>query len=1451
MATVKRGGSPYASGGGGVTLERRVAALYLARLLTGTTAPELDGRRVTRVAIQQGPEHAVDDLLISAARDDGADPLRLAVAVRRAPSFQASDQATEKLVKTFVQDLLADLLAVASPQDPETRLAVCVGGWQPAAKQVATLAAHARSQATADGFFRLVRTPECFERAVVERLGHLLALVTAALTTLGRDASPSAAEAVTWRLLTRLDVLMPRVEPPDETDWTGALIDQLTPWSRTATSDAASSLRDRLESLAAKYAPVAADVDRALLCRDAREAIRDRPPATMRALTATPAPYLEQVRQIAPAVLHDREPELADLARFCAEPDPTQGPYTWWRADAWSGKSALLSWLVLNPPPRTRIVSFFVTARWGAQNDRAAFTDAVADQLAHLLGEQLPTSLTDTTRYSNLLRLLRDAAHLCQDNGERLLLVVDGLDEDRGIDGPAGHSIAGLLPPSPPAGCRIVVASRPNPPLPLDVPDHHPLREARILRPLAPSGHAGGMRTAMERELHQLLAGTPFGQDLPGLLLAAGGGLSARDLAELTGTKEYEVTWRLKTSAARSFSLRPARWNPDADPVYILGHEELRVIATKALGSRHIAEYRAKVHRWAEGYRTGQWPAETPEYLLDGYHRMLMAEGDLGRAADCAADRHRHERLRTVTGGDSAALVETSASLDALKLRADPDLLAMTRLAMHRGTLSDRNRLLPSSLPGLWAKLGQLSRAEAMARSLPERLDRVRALSDVAGILVAAGQHDRARTVADDAVASVTAVFHDLSSTVDPSIPVSMLFVLVPILRQAGAGREASSALAVAETVVRAGGQDGPDHAYLLMQLAQALRENGDHHRALTVLGEAESLVMQASTQSYGRRHTLATLALDLETAGQHERALAAASVAVDDIESVTGRWHENLSVAQYVSVVSNVAEALGRIGKRDEALATLRQAETAVRALVSRGEAGNGWVLARLARAMEGLGDTDRGRALVDHFEATAEAITDRYERMWTLADVARALAGFGDFDRALRVFARAETLACAEDGAAGWGDAVGWAENALIAIAGGLQRSGDVRQACAVLERAEALVRSGPEAAMRRQARGLAITALLWEEFGDRDRAARLAEEVGRLAETAVDLHRRARTLTEVGLALARTDSGRRVPKIAFHVTAMARMAQDEDDRDLLLGLAARAVTAARNFDRVRSVTDLIAAPEQVIHTLAKVADILDLLGEQDRAPSLLRRVDAAVILERAIQRDQSALTSFVRVLVAIGDLDGAQAAAGSTSDPGEQAMARGALVQSLLAAGELERAEALVSTITRPGEAAAGGMLAYAQMQSIARINALSDLARALMAADRPEQAADVVRTAVDLAGPAPNPRLIRDTIPTLARAMAAVGRQDEAEYLADSVADVDIKAQSLIAVATQTSPADTRRLVAEALVLSRWTKPLELLAEIEPHVVIAVADEFMDLVEPALAAMSESAVPKSEA
>lgn len=264
--------SPYATGGGGVTFERKVAVQYLARLLLGDGAQELgDGRFVVRVDFQQAPEHSVDDLVVRAARADEVEPsLVLAVAARRAPDLVQSDDATKKLIRAFVREITS-----TPPDGPEHRLALVVAGAQDHAQQLATLADLAAKQADAAKFFELVRTPGKFAAAVRERLRQIEALVKLAVVDLGTEKPTlQTVQQGTWQLLTRLHVLMPRLETPDEADW-AAVTNALIPVARGGDMYGASRLRDRLIALANDYPPKAATIDLSLLRRDAHQVLDD------------------------------------------------------------------------------------------------------------------------------------------------------------------------------------------------------------------------------------------------------------------------------------------------------------------------------------------------------------------------------------------------------------------------------------------------------------------------------------------------------------------------------------------------------------------------------------------------------------------------------------------------------------------------------------------------------------------------------------------------------------------------------------------------------------------------------------------------------------------------------------------------------------------------------------------------------------------------------------------------------------------------------------------------------------------------------------------------------------------------------------------------------------------------------------------------------------------------
>ncbi len=264
------GVNPYATGGGGVTFERRVAVKFLAHLLVGDGTFEIgDGRRVVSVAFQQAPDHPVDDLVVYAACPDESEPsLVLALAVRRKPKIVQSDESTRKLILAFVRAV------INAPADgPEYRLGLVVAGPQRHTEQLATLASHAAVQMDAPGFFKLVRTPNTFRQDVRQRLEHLEKLVKLSLSDLGMaEADATTVQLRTWQLLASLTVSMPRFEPPDEADWPG-VANSLIPVARGNDLDGALRLRDRLATLASEYAPNAATVNLKLLKRAVHDAL--------------------------------------------------------------------------------------------------------------------------------------------------------------------------------------------------------------------------------------------------------------------------------------------------------------------------------------------------------------------------------------------------------------------------------------------------------------------------------------------------------------------------------------------------------------------------------------------------------------------------------------------------------------------------------------------------------------------------------------------------------------------------------------------------------------------------------------------------------------------------------------------------------------------------------------------------------------------------------------------------------------------------------------------------------------------------------------------------------------------------------------------------------------------------------------------------------------------------
>ncbi|WP_225823697.1 caspase, EACC1-associated type [Streptomyces naphthomycinicus] len=300
------------------------------------------------------------------------------------------------------------------------------------------------------------------------------------------------------------------------------------------------------------------------------------------------APYLDHVRELAPPVLRGRDAELAELAAFCLGDEP----YALWQGAPWSGKTALLSSFALRPPADVGVVAFFATLRLAGQADSLAFTDTLIEQLAWSLDETAPSTATmhSGTRDQLRRRLLNRAAARAHADGRRLLLLVDGLDEDRGPQ-TGLPSIASLLPHRPDDGLRVLVAGR-RVALPDDVPAGHPLRTCRV-RTLAPSSSARDLPRAASHELFAVLTASTDHQEVIGLLAAGPEGLTRSDLARLTGQAPYRLETMLRSGIGRLLTV--SQGEGPAEPRFRFAHEVLRSAAVEQLGRFLMTDYEKRL----------------------------------------------------------------------------------------------------------------------------------------------------------------------------------------------------------------------------------------------------------------------------------------------------------------------------------------------------------------------------------------------------------------------------------------------------------------------------------------------------------------------------------------------------------------------------------------------------------------------------------------------------------------------------------------------------------------------------------------------------------------------------------------------------------------------------------------------------------------------------------------
>lgn len=446
-----------------------------------------------------------------------------------------------------------------------------------------------------------------------------------------------------------------------------------------------------------------------------------------------------------------REDELEELTRFVSNRQEGGPAYLWLQAGPWAGKTALLAWFAhrYRELPGIDFAHYFISGRLGT--DRVAgFERTVGAQLAVASGSR--RTPPPAPEQPDPDKWYGPAAKACADRGRRLVLIVDGLDEDAEVD-LKHRGIAGLLPKEPPHGMRVIVSGRPHPRVPAGLAADHPLRERSIVRRLSDSPEARIIRDAATTELEALLEDPEFGRRVLGLLVTARGALSWRDLGELLGITKHEVKAKLRTVAGRSLTpsrvdLLPLDVRTETEAAkerqtFVIAHAELHETASDDLGWPVLDTCLDDLHRWALHYQeTRRWCDRTPNYLLTGYTRLVREEAP-GRLAGLVLDPRRQLRLVLRDGAD-VALGDVE-----LVAPADGEEVAPARaaaVAVSRELLRGRVQALPGSVARTVARLGDAGRARALVGASGRAVEKAGRLADLARALHARGDAEAAVT---------------------------------------------------------------------------------------------------------------------------------------------------------------------------------------------------------------------------------------------------------------------------------------------------------------------------------------------------------------------------------------------------------------------------------------------------------------------------------------------------------------------------------------------------------------------------------------------------------------------------------------------------------------------------------------------------------------------------------
>jgi hypothetical protein len=1102
------------------------------------------------------------------------------------------------------------------------------------------------------------------------------------------------------------------------------------------------------------------------------------------------ADYIDYARTIAPEELLGRESELADLAAFCLDDEP----YQWWQAPWHAGKSALLAWLVVHPPIGVTIFSFFVTAR--LQADSAAFSEALIEQLSATVGEPFVLGTTPAGRVRQCRRLLREAVARVSERGEQLLLIVDGLDEDRGAPHLGIASIASLLPDHPALGMSILVTSTPHYVIPDDVSPLHPMRTCKV-RNLTPSLHAKHIELAAKKELNLRLRGADhLDRDIVGYLAAAGG-LTVRELSELSGARFTSIDDSLGGAFGRILQARPARAVPGAgENEYLFAHQVLQDTAELQLG-RDLDYFKQRIHEWAEGYRDQDWPVDTPRYLFRPYARFLVIHGELTRLTALATDPSRHNRMLANEKAEDAALAEISDAQQSLLTGGTPELSTLVSLAAERDRLLHGNSALPPSLPALWVRLGDVDSGLAKARSIGYPTHRAQALCKVAHSLISIGEgslvvhviHEAehaARLITfaawrADSLLEIGKLFGAIGLPVDARRLVSEAEQIIRIMDE-DIQKSWGRALLTDTLIVTGRVDQARETARSIIDPDWAGKAQGDVATSLAKTGEHDQAISVAEDISdpWRRVVSLGDIALIFTQAGAIDRARRVIRDLETIVETIPDPWRK----ADGLMTLATVLAQTQTQSPRDEIIA---RAEETARSVADKRHLPE--MLTRLAACMLSVGHELRSRLIAQEVEDSARKAPDSWPRVEPLMSLLAELASAGDFARAENV---ARTIP-------GLGDRAEALTQLSLAVSGTGERMRLAKDAESCVMRAMETNLDGIADYMRgeEQARLSAVLTVIGRT--------RKGEEVAR---GIPDLIWQQAALTSHSVRLAKSGG-------VDHAKQVADSLSSDWQRSLALAEITSELTAQGRIEQAREIAQDIPDPSWRAFALADLALFLAEGADMLLAKKLVALAERAAMKTEGHEAQSRAFEPLILAVLEIYGYGKAMQVAQLITDPSHAAFELAFLASRMSVSTHIGTEDTVLaadaaahsarSVVDERGRAIA---LAWAAAWA-AKSQTLSDRVDGLV-----REAEDVARDVVD-------PFMRAWTLARVVPKLLKGGLVERAEHIALSIDSAEEQASAIINVANyfndRRTPADrlnATRLCSKVLVNSSWAKALPL-------------------------------------